>query len=71
MAWRRRAANGLRLHGLYLTAKPSLVDDFADNLRKSPYVSSVSMTTRTNPTQTEWDFDYELLVELKQGIAAQ
>ncbi len=35
-----------------------------------PYVASVSMTTRTNPTQTEWDFDYELLVELKQGIAA-
>ncbi len=64
-------ASGLRLHGLYLTAKPSLVDDFAEALRKSPYVSSVSMTTRTNPTQTEWDFDYELLVELKQGIAAQ
>jgi type IV pilus assembly protein PilM len=65
------AANGLRLHGLYLTAKPSLVDDFHDNLLKSPYVASVTMTTRTNPTQTEWDFDYELLVELKQGIAAQ
>ena len=29
------------------------------------------MTTRTNPTQMDWDFDYELLVELKQGIAAQ
>lgn len=63
--------NSLRLHGLYLTAKPSLVDDFAENLRKSPYVDSVSMTTRVNPTQTEWDFDYELLVRLKVGISAQ
>ena len=62
---------GLRIHGLYLTAKPSLVDDFAENLRKSPFVASVTMSTRTNPTQTDWDFDYELLVELKQGIAAQ
>jgi hypothetical protein len=61
----------VRLHGLYLTAKPALVDEFADNLRKSPFVASVTMTTRTNPTQTEWDFDYELLVELKQGIAEQ
>ena len=68
---RRSAAYGLRLHGLYLTAKPTLVDEFADNLRKSPYVASVTMTTRTNPTQMDWDFDYELLVELKQGIAAQ
>ena len=66
-----RGSFGLRLHGLYLTAKPSLVDEFADNLRKSPFVASVTMPTRTNPTQTEWDFDYELLVELKQGIAPQ
>jgi len=66
-----RSSFGLRLHGLYLTAKPQLVDDFAENLRKSPFVSSVTNPTRTNPTQTEWDFDYELVVELKQGIAPQ
>ncbi len=60
---RRGATYGIKLHGLYLTAKPGLVDEFADNLRKSPYVASVSMTTRTNPTQTDWDFDYEQLVE--------
>jgi type IV pilus assembly protein PilM len=66
-----RTAPGLRLHGLYLTAKPSLVDDFAQNLQKSPYVANVSLTTRTNPTQNEWDFDYELLVELKPGISPQ
>ncbi len=63
--------SSLRLHGLYLTEKVSLVDDFHDNLLKSPYVSSVTVATRTNPTHTEWDFDYELLVVLKQGIAPQ
>jgi type IV pilus assembly protein PilM len=66
-----RGSFGLRLHGLYLTARPSLVDDFAENLRKSPFVGSVTMTMRTNPTQTDWDFDYELLVELKQGISPE
>jgi type IV pilus assembly protein PilM len=64
-------ANGLRLHGLYLTAQPSLVDDFVANLLKSPYVASVTVSNRTNPTETQWDFDYELLVQLKKGIAAQ
>ena len=62
---------GIRMHGLYLTAKPSLVDEFRDNLMKSPFVSNVTMTTRTNPTQTEWDFDYELLVELKAPISQE
>jgi hypothetical protein len=47
------------------------VNDFADNLSKSPFVASVANPTRTTPTQTEWDFDYELVVELKQGIAPQ
>ena len=47
------------------------MDDFAENLRKSPFVGSVTMTMRTNPTQTDWDFDYELLVELKQGISPE
>jgi len=66
-----RASSGIRLHGLYLTETPSLVDQFADNLRQSPFVTSVTMTTRTNPTHLDWDFDYELLVELKEGIAPQ
>jgi type IV pilus assembly protein PilM len=66
-----QTSNGLRLHGLYLTAKPSLVDDFAASLLKSPYVKAVTVSNRTNPTQTDWDFDYELLVQLKQGIAEQ
>jgi Tfp pilus assembly protein PilN len=64
-------SSGLRLHGLYLTSKTQLVNDFADNLSKSPFVASVANPTRTTPTQTEWDFDYELVVELKQGIAPQ
>jgi type IV pilus assembly protein PilM len=62
---------GVQIHGLYLTAKPSLVDDFAESLRKSPYVASVNVTDRTNPTDTEWDFDYEMVVEFRQGISAQ
>ena len=64
-------SSGLVLHGLYLMDKTALVDDFAENLRKSPYVASVKTKLRTSSTTTEWDFDYELLVELKQGIAAQ
>jgi type IV pilus assembly protein PilM len=68
---------GLRLHGLYLAANQNLsvnkklVDDFAENLRKSPFVASVAVPVSTNPTQTEWDFDYEFIVELKEGIAQQ
>ncbi len=64
-----RMSQGVKLHGLYLKANEQLVDDFADNLRKSPYVESVSTTMRTSHTDTEWDFDYELLVELKEGIS--
>ncbi len=69
----RPGAFGIRLHGLFLLAtNVSLVDDFAENLRKSPYIASVSEPLRTvNDTGTTWDFDYEIEVELKQGIAAQ
>jgi type IV pilus assembly protein PilM len=65
------ASSGIRLHGLYLTDKVSLVDEFAANLRQSPFVASVTVAERTNPNSADWDFDYELLVELKQGISAQ
>jgi type IV pilus assembly protein PilM len=69
----RRAGGGtgLVLHGLYLTTNTSLVDTFADNLRKSPYVTSVKENLRTNSDPSAWDFDYELQVELKEGIAPQ
>jgi len=63
--------SGIRLHGLFLGAKSSLVNDFADSLGKSPFVSWVKVTTRTNPTDATWNFDYELLVGLKEGIAPQ
>jgi type IV pilus assembly protein PilM len=68
---------GIRLHGLYLafdnedssaTQKTALVKQFADNLAKSPYVSSVNQTALITPNGTDWDFDYELVVELKEGI---
>lgn len=67
---------GLILHGLYLTPNSTgnnatLVQNFADNLTKSPYVASVKVKLRTNSDPSAWDFDYELWVELKQGIAAQ
>jgi type IV pilus assembly protein PilM len=67
----------LRLHGLYLaynqnlSANKKLVDDFADNLSKSPFVDTVTTVGSTNPTQTEWDFDYEFELDLKEGIAQQ
>lgn len=69
----RRGAGGygLRLHGLYLTDQVGLVDTFADNLKKSPFVASVTTPIRSNPTDSNWDFDYEILVELKQGMAPQ
>jgi type IV pilus assembly protein PilM len=62
---------GIRLHGLYLLDKTSLVDQFADNLRKSPYVASVYAPLRTSASEGYWDFEYEVLVELREGIAAQ
>jgi type IV pilus assembly protein PilM len=62
---------GILLHGLYLTENTTLVDTFADNLRKSPFVSAVTVKQRITSNPVAWDFDYELLVELKQGIPAQ
>ena len=62
---------GIRIHGLYLTEKQSLVDEFAANLQKSPYVADVHIGTSTIPTSTDWDFDYELMVDLKEGISPQ
>jgi len=68
---RRATSFGLRLHGLYLTDHTSLIDEFAESLRKSPFVASVTTSKRTTHTESEWDFEYELLVELKEGIAPQ
>jgi type IV pilus assembly protein PilM len=74
----RRAGGGtaLVLHGLFINPNPSarnesLIDDFAANLKKSPYVASVKEALRTNSDPGSWDFDYELQVELKEGIAPQ
>jgi len=66
----------LILHGLYINENASarnetLVDDFATNLRKSPYVASVKENLRTSSDPSSWDFEYELQVELKEGIAPQ
>jgi len=76
---RRPQAPGLRLrlHGLYLaynqnlSANKKLVDDFADNLSKSPFVDTVTTVGSTNPTQTDGIFDYEFELDLKEGIAQQ
>ncbi len=64
-------SSSIRLHGLYLTEKQSLVDQFAANLGNSPFVSAVHIATSQIPNATDWDFDYELMVDLKQGIAPQ
>ena len=45
------------------------MDDFAANLRKSPYVASVKENLRTSSDPSAWDFEYELQVDLKEGIA--
>jgi type IV pilus assembly protein PilM len=64
------------LHGLYLNQNATainatLVDNFADNLRKSPYVTAVHENLRTNSDPSSWDFEYELQVDLKEGISPQ
>ena len=68
------SGNGLILHGLYINQdanarNETLVDDFAANLRKSPYVASVKENLRTSSDPSAWDFEYELQVDLKEGIA--
>jgi hypothetical protein len=75
-ASRRASSYGVVIHGLYLTPDDSkdytgLIDQFADNLRQSPFVASVKVPIRTTSDQSSWDYDYEFEVELKQGIAAQ
>ncbi len=64
---------GVRLHGLYLenTNEAGVVDLFEKNLQQSPFVSKVTVAVRATPTQTEWAYDYELHVELKEGINPQ
>ena len=63
---------GILLHGLFLSDQTlggqTLVDQFANNLKRSPFVASVAVNQRTNPSSVAWDFDYELVVELRQGI---
>jgi len=63
--------SGLRIHGLYLGTQTGLVDAFAEAMKKSPFVSDVKVTTRKTSDSANWDFDYELLVQLKEGIAPQ
>jgi Tfp pilus assembly protein PilN len=67
-----RPGNTLRLHGLFLMASNTgLVDEFADNLRKSPFVASANVSQRATLDAAYWDFNYEIQVELKPGMAPQ
>lgn len=64
---------GVRLKGLYLDNPqgPVLVDQFAGNLKQSPFVGNVTVAERKTPDQTTWAYEYELDVELKQAISPQ
>lgn len=66
---------GVRLRGLYLDnpQQAAVVDQFQKNLSESPLVANVTIPPggRATPTGTEWAYDYEFLVELKQGISPQ
>jgi type IV pilus assembly protein PilM len=69
-------ASTLILHGLYINQNAdarneTLIDQFAANLRQSPYVTSVKETLRTSSDPSSWDFEYELQVELKEAISPQ
>lgn len=66
-----KSSVGLRLHGLYLDNpnQAAVIDQFAKRLEESPFVGKVNVAMRGTPTQTEWAYDYELLVELKNPIS--
>ena len=62
---------GIRLHGLYLLNNQALVEDFKSSLQKSPFVSRVDVGVSSVPDNSNWDFEYELVVALKQAIPGQ
>jgi type IV pilus assembly protein PilM len=68
-----KSLNGLRLRGLYFGNPPNpkqqgVVDNFVENLKASPYVAEAQVIKRSTPTQTEWAYDFELQLKLKQGL---
>jgi len=68
-----RALNGARVRGLYFGNPPNpkmqgVVDSFVENLKASPLVAEVQVLKRSTPTQTEWAYDFELQLKLKQGL---
>jgi Tfp pilus assembly protein PilN len=66
-----KRALGVRLHGLYLLNPqgPNVVDDFFKNLSESPYLENVKLALRSQPTDADWAFDYEIRADLKKPIA--
>jgi len=69
-----KTLNGLRVKGLYFGNPPNpkqqaVVDSFVANLEASPFVAEKpQVLKRATPTQTEWAYDFELQVKLKQGL---
>ncbi len=68
-----RALNGVRVRGLYFGNPPNpkmqgVVDSFVENLKASPLVAEVQVLKRSTPTPTEWAYDFELQLKLKQGL---
>lgn len=60
----------LKLRGLYINA-PEVVDEFRKNLSESPLYSKVTAPVRATPNESDWAFDYEIQLELKNPIKTQ
>lgn len=65
-----KSVSGLRIRGLYLDnpSQVAVVDQFCKNIAALPFVGKVDTVERLQPTPTEWAYDYELRVELKESL---
>jgi type IV pilus assembly protein PilM len=66
----QKPAFGIQVQGLYLDnpQQAGVVDDFVKNLSESPLVAKVTVTGRATPTDKELAYDYQLNIQLKEGI---
>ncbi len=62
--------NGIRIRGLYLDnpRQAQVVDTFVANLSQSTLFEKPEVTRRSQPTGTEWAYEYEILVRLKKPL---
>ena len=66
--------SSLKLKGLYINTQPlgaGIVDEFVKNLALSPLYSKATAAVRATPNDSDWAFDFEIQLELKNPIKTQ